>query len=320
VAFKSKTFLERHRMYSDIHAYNERKKFGPKVDEGEDQAEEEEKKKKPIELVTTLPLPSNNDPEGKQVEGTHYKLLYQGSKLFWKNQKTYEIHIYHHILPHTLEVISFDVGTFAEMPRVYLDYTSTASNVEAPVDAALAERVTELSVDRFAKIDKEGLREDLLRNAITHFVLQRLKQNEISIEARESIVKGITFAHWDADKVNPIRTKVSSTLRPVKVIRRRASSADEIDSQISNINSDIWAAQAYNKKAEKIANMVYDTVQDMQRKKWWHDESISPIQLKWIKATKRIINAQIKDKVMVMLKEKGVAFTEKRRKSFSGDV
>lgn len=314
MAFKSKAFLDRHRKYSEIHAYNDKKKNGPT--EGEVAGEKE--KVKQIELKNTLPLPENNDPEGKQVEGTHYKLLYHGSKLFWKNQKTYELHIYHHILPHTLEVIAFDVGTFQEMPRIYLDYTSTASNVESPVDAALAERVAELSVDRFATIDKIGIREVLLRNAITHFVLQRLKQNEVTMDFGEMITKGITINHWEADKVDPCRSKIPPTLVPVRVVRRRASSADEIDSQIDNIKSDIGAAMKYNKKAEKIANLVNDTAFYLQKKKWWQDKEISKIQLKWIKAIKRVINSTNKEKVMAMLKEKGVSFTEKRRPSLTG--
>jgi hypothetical protein len=69
-------------------------------------------------------------------------------------------------------VAAFDSVSHKELPRIYLDFSEVSENVETEVDEALEEKVLELSSDRFATIDRVTLRQDLLRNAITYFIMQ----------------------------------------------------------------------------------------------------------------------------------------------------
>ena len=41
--------------------------------------------------------------------------------------------MYHHILPHTIEVIAFDSEKHKEINRLYLDFTILADNVDERV-------------------------------------------------------------------------------------------------------------------------------------------------------------------------------------------
>jgi hypothetical protein len=113
MAFKSPAFLERHVKYSDIHTRN------LKI-----QAEAAQSRE-----LNDFALPSFGSTPStkftpKQIEGQHYKCLYTGSKLFWRTQETVDLNFYHHILAHTVEVISYDLVKSKEFPRQYFDYTA----------------------------------------------------------------------------------------------------------------------------------------------------------------------------------------------------
>ena len=101
MAFKSFPILDRHIKYSDIHSANVKK----------------------LEIAqnsNTAAVDSNtniDEKRGKMVEGRDYKLLYYGSKFFWKCQETVDIYIYHHILTNCLEIIVFDLQRNKELPR-----------------------------------------------------------------------------------------------------------------------------------------------------------------------------------------------------------
>lgn len=293
MAFKTPTLLDKHLKYSDIHAYNVKKK---------------DKQDKVVTHDPTLPIPANNDQTGKQVEGSHYKLLYHGSKMFWKNQMSYEIHMYHHILPHTIEVIGFDGAGYKEQPRLYLDYVDTVKNFKEEMDKALNEKVMELSNDRFATIDKDAVQDELERNSLTNFVLSRLKQKEVEIAPGHMNYVGLGFKSWESDACKPLRAKIPVTVVPVWIPRRRTSTTDEINDQIHAINQDIKIAKDNINRAEKIANIVDDTAKFLSTKKWWKDVEFSKLKLKWIRAIKMVIRIQNKSRIIARLKQLGVEF------------
>jgi hypothetical protein len=122
MAFKSAAFLERHLKYSDLHA-----KYVAKRD-GNDKKPEE----KAVPPVPKVPSKDESQPLAAdtstklaepQVEGKHFKLLYSGSKLFWRTQKSIDVDIYLHVLTNVLEVITFDSAKHRETARIYLDYS-----------------------------------------------------------------------------------------------------------------------------------------------------------------------------------------------------
>jgi hypothetical protein len=51
------------------------------------------------------------------IPGVHFKLLYSGTKFFWRSKHTLDIHIYLHCITNVVEVIPFDVDRFKEMNR-----------------------------------------------------------------------------------------------------------------------------------------------------------------------------------------------------------
>lgn len=169
MAFKSETFLERHIKFSDLHTNNVKKKKA-----------QEEAAAAPASAAGSLGLsplvPDKLTP--KQVEGEHFKLLYTGSKFFWRTQESVDLHFYHHILPHVIEVICYDNVKSKEVNRIYLDYTRMFDAIlemakinekknkagNAAEGAAPVVTVQELKKD-----------EDAQRTAVTTFILQRLQ-------------------------------------------------------------------------------------------------------------------------------------------------
>ena len=286
MAFKSITFRDRHISYSDIHKSNLKKK---ELKETEQNLVEE----------GTLPIPMNYNEHGKPIEGKHFKLLYQGVKLFWQTQQSYDIHIYHHLLAHTIEVIIFNVINHKEQPRVYLDYTDMVTNIEPTIEEPFAEKIREIATDRFATIDRVAIKEDLIRNAIIYTIIQRLK---ISEENNEFVI----YKPFQSDKKNPVREKMPAVVIPILVRRRRGSKAEEIDAAIEAVSDDLKEASKHLTNAEKIANLVHQGALRLQTKKWYHLQEVSKYQRLWIKAINRVLCANRKKHMIQFLTEKGL--------------
>eukprot|EP01034_Spumella_vulgaris_P027252 gene27252-33944_t len=164
MTFKSMGFLDRHVKYSDIHA----KKLLASQD--------------PQDSMPAIATPS------VQEEGVHYRLLYHGSKFFWKQQKSIDFDIYFHILANVLEVVAFDIERHKELQRIYLDGVSVEQIIELSLQDEVRERKKFLSRDRFAIIPSDNvLREELKRNLLTSTILQRLHPE--NLEAKRQALK-----------------------------------------------------------------------------------------------------------------------------------
>ena len=201
MAFKSETFLERHIKFSDLHAQNVKKK--EKLDEAAKSGAP------PPSLVPDRLAP-------RQVEGEHFKMLYTGSKFFWRTQESIDLHFYLHVLPHTIEIISYDTTKSKELNRVYLDYStlldividSTKANSSMQREMARkkeAEEDTDMNGENspnapnaaaapsFGSGKLSGISgkmtvnlrtdEDAQRTALTTYILQRLQVQAASTSA-----------------------------------------------------------------------------------------------------------------------------------------
>lgn len=58
-----------------------------------------------------------------------YRVLYTGSKFFWRSKHNIDFHIYHHANPSILEIIAYDSATQTELPRLYLDETLVSLSI-----------------------------------------------------------------------------------------------------------------------------------------------------------------------------------------------
>lgn len=214
MAFKSIPFLERHVKYSDIHIKNVAATSGTPVDMA-------------IEGNEATPPPSGFDSKAsmkqpKQVEGEHYKLIYSGSKFFWRTQETVDFDIYYHIHPNVVEVVSYEIIKSREMSRMYLNYTAM--------------------MDIIAAAGVQMPDEDTQRSAITTFLLQRLQ-----LKTPKEVNNVIIYVPLSGDSTalkSPLLEKPPLMLIPVPVVRRRRTNAEEIDATISSLKNDRQALAA----------------------------------------------------------------------------
>lgn len=253
MAFKSDAFLDRHVKFSDLHIQNV-------------------KRKEAGEGVAGHPAPGDGAAvahellKPKQVEGEHFKMLYTGSKLFWRTQDNIDFHFFHHILPHCIEIIPYDATKDKELNRIYLDY------------AALADLVNKHYGD-FKEKDEDGQ-----RLTITTFILQRIQLFHIIPGEITTVFAKLA---GDENERTPVLERPPVVLVPVVVTRRRRTNAEEIESTISNLNHDRAELVAATHKAERVANLVYVSAQLIAAKKWY--AAFNAQRRRWIRAIRRVI-------------------------------
>jgi hypothetical protein len=305
MAFKSESFLERHVKFSDLHITNAKKKKAVEDQRAaglslgltsiaESSTTIEPQPPAPYDPVMA---PSLTSPSGKgiaavskQVEGQHFKMLYTGSKFFWRTQESIDLHFYHHILPHCIEVVCYDNLKSKEISRLYLDYTCLLDIIIA----ASSPLLTDANKDD----------EEAQRTAITTYILQRLQlQSAISNVAGDTVSTAIlapamtssimAFVKLTGDNYtrSPLLEKPPIVLIPVTITRRRRTNAEEIDATISNLTNDRAALVAATGQAEKIASLVYSSASSIASKKWW--AKFNPVRRRWIWAIRRVIRQKL---------------------------
>lgn len=317
MAFKSAQFLERHVKYSDLHLKNVKKA------EAASQPTEGGGPANPI-------TPADNDmlfevsPSGKvmpkQVEGKHYRLIYSGSKLFWRTQETVDLNIFHHILPSTIEVVSYDTMKAKEMNRLYLDYTSLCdqSGVTAAAQASAGARAAAARAQAAREMEATSAVGTTARAAhqaatmaaeaasalaqdpanvvdetamIARYIIQRLQLGNLM--GPNSNLKKMEFVKLSSDTYtkSPVMDKVPVVLIPIAVARRRRTNAEEIEATISSLNMDRAALAEATSHAHKVASVVYSSATSIASKKWWAD--FNPVRRKWIWAIRRVIRQKL---------------------------
>lgn len=215
---------------------------------------------------------------GKQVEGIHFKMLYTGSKFFWRTQDNIDLHFFHHILSHSIEIVSFDVVKSKELPRIYVDYVTLWDNARHHYHKS--------SADQRPLVDEEQK-----RTVLTTYLLQRLQLATPSPHT-DQIGNRMTFVKLAGDEniASPVLDKMPPLI-PVVVTRRRRTNAEEIDATISSLANDRLALIEATDNAEKIANLVYSSATQIASKKWWAD--FNKWRKLWIWAIRRVIRQKL---------------------------
>jgi hypothetical protein len=276
MAFKSDAFLDRHVKFSDLHIKNVLKKEQkdslnplPSVAAGPEAA---------TVVVAALP-----DVVAKQTEGEDFKMIYQGSKLFWRTQDNIDFHFYLHVLPHTIEVIPFDSQKNRELSRIYLDYTTLFDNLSK-------------SSEDFVDGDDEAK-----RTMLTTHILQHLQLHSVTGESTVSYVK----LSGDENIKSPILTKPSTLLVPVVVTRRRRTNAEEIETTMRGLVVDRKALVEATDTAGKVAILVHSCVKlfnENTQIKWY--AHLNPVRQRWIKAIRLVIRRILVAKTKKVLAER----------------
>jgi hypothetical protein len=270
MAFKSEGFLERHIKFSDLHKTNESKKLSAGI-------------------LASASVPALTSVDiGKfatQVEGQHYKLLYGGSKFFWRTKENIDLHFYHHILPHAIEVIGYDVAVAKELNRIYLNYDRILSMAKKLIPA-----------------DSDEADEETIRTSVTTFILQRIQLQAspgVGVTSNNTLI--FAKLSGDANETSAIIEK-PIVLIPIPITRRRRTNTEEIEATMHSLSNDRIALAEATKRAERIAGLVYSSASAIAGKKWWAD--FNPVRRKWIWAIRRVIRQKLVAETKQMLQQR----------------
>ena len=282
MAFKTEAFLERHIKYSDMHA--------KAIAKGESSATE------------ALVEPKLQ----KQEEGVHYKLVYSGSKLFWRTQETIDIDIYHHLVVNVVEVIMFEPIKGKELKRVYLDCGVISLIVDRVVESEVQDKLQLMQnahkANKFGKdLSKESSIPDMTsfveetrRQTFTSFVLSRLHMS-----SGETVYVPTS---GDDSALRYIIPDTPSGLVPVVVNRRRRTNSDEINRTLLGLDSDRAALAIAIGHAEKVASTVHASVDVFARVNDVYKGLNAP-RRRWLFAIRKVIRIAYVQKVRARIAE-----------------
>jgi hypothetical protein len=344
MAFKSLAFLDRHIKFSSLHQENVKR-----LSDGDT-------------TVHSSPIPKSGISEEdmvavtKQEEGIHYRLLYSGSKFYWRCQQTIDVDIYHHFLPHVIEIIPYHSGKQKELPRIYLDYELVLHQVSDSVNEEVNNRKQLLLSDRFTtagEIDDQKIKQEVTLIKIVTFILSRItfdpkittiqkslssidkslstssKENKPSMENKEGesetrtasqrltqlneaiangsgsvITKdedhcGFIALSGDNHKLFPVLNIPPVILVPMNVNRRRRTTAEEFDTEVTTITKDqsfindsLNRANEFTKvnaRAEKIAQFVYTAAKLIKEKQYGFRKETNKYRRLWLWVIHRIL-------------------------------
>ena len=301
MAFKSVSLLERHIKYSDIHL----KAIVAQTAEAAKTTEQAV-----VEAPKTLP---------RQVEGQDYKLLYFGSKFFWRSQDNIDLSFFHHIACSVIEVVPFDVYKNAELERLYFDLYIIHENIDADVETKLSELKEQFKHDnkhdkfQSATFNDVHERAQLTRVAMTTYILTRLQLHTIVNEGSKSTAQ-LRFQEstQSFSEKTPVLLpeQLPKILIPVSVTHRRNTSTEEVKQKLTELADDQAALKSAINKAEIIASMVHRFASLYSSRKELQMYSIP--RRRWILAIRKVvqINAVIRVRAMLRIREEARAKNE----------
>jgi hypothetical protein len=283
MAFKSNSFLDRHIKFSDMHAKAVKKA-------ADIEAGKVESIKEKVQVL--------------QEEGKHFKLLYSGSKLFWRTKDSCEVFLYHHLLPNCIEAIIYDGDTGKELPRLYFDYELTLSIIKDEVDAQKEIKVLE-NKDNTQKglekiIPESEIRDTVQRTILTTNIISKFQQTDVL--NTESTVRTVSFVLSDNLAVNPSLVKPPIMLVPVVIARRRRSSSEEINNTLKGLESDRAALVAATGNAERITASILNSIASMAVRANIY-KGVSLPRRRWIKSIRQVIAQAHVKKITERLEE-----------------
>lgn len=287
MTFPSQTKLDRHVKYSSMHATALKKQ----------------------EIANAEP--TEEQPEAKrveQVEGHDYKLLYSGTKFFWRTKDNIDIHIYLHNLSNCVEVIPFDVERHKELNRSYLEHFILLSAIEQDAVEKVEERKEKLKqAKKKDKNNKEVLpSDDVLLEEAKRVVLVSHLLDRLQIQAgppKQLVYVTNSFDHVAASS-NAITGEMHvvqkpalleeppSILEPVSLTRRRRSNAEDVREATARVNSTIHSVKSATGKAEKITELLFSSTGELnniaKRMAQIRSMNYSKARLRWIDAINRV--------------------------------
>ena len=136
------------------------------------------------------------------------RIIYQGSKLFWRTRNTIDVTIVKHRNCSVTEVIAYEPSINVEAERIYLN-----SNI-------LRTKLDQVEIDSkfsFAKQNNVPISteftDSVMNHAITDFIIPRLIISEFAREERRFVVN-LEFRSSDGDNVDELVCAKADALLP----------------------------------------------------------------------------------------------------------
>uniref|UniRef100_A0A7S0XDU4 Uncharacterized protein n=1 Tax=Chromulina nebulosa TaxID=96789 RepID=A0A7S0XDU4_9STRA len=235
MSFKSVAFLDRHIKFSEVHQKN---------------IEDAQQSARDTALLQSNALSQTVTSKGTdlvlkklQEEGVDYRLVYSGSKFFWRTQDNIDFHIYHHVNSDVVEVISFDNVKDKELNRLYFQFKIIANLIEEEVNRNIDLKYKELAIEKNAVIpSRDILYPQIQRNCLATYLLSRLQVHEGKITFLTSIGLSSTFSpSSDAQSklVSPLLNLPPNNLVPVSVDRRRKTNSHQYTNVLVELSNDL---------------------------------------------------------------------------------
>lgn len=205
----------------------------------------------------------------KQVEpNSRCYELYSGSKFFWRSKDNIDILLYLHISPKCVEVIAFDQAKGVELPRLYVSEPRLLECIGVDVlEAKVQERekaVEEQEGVPLTRALRNMLVDEERRLLMSSMLLSRLQLSSTT-QSDGELCKTLSFSTSYDGKTIEILSNIPSEVVPVKVVRRRVSSSEEISSTMQSISDMHAEIQDMTAKAEKIVYIINDTVKTLKK-------------------------------------------------------
>jgi hypothetical protein len=285
MAFKTPGLLDRHIKYSDLHARTVAKlQKDPTDTSNTSNALEDTPKEAPKEEKVTR----------KQKEGQDYKLLYFGSKFFWRTQDNIDFSFFHHIIPDVVEIVPFDVYKNREMNRIYLKNEICIKLFEQEMQNS--RRDSTAKADKFGK--GGGDKDAQARKALTSGILARLHLHDLIDSApastddtktpRRQIVYLPGPVDSDIAPISPFIDPMPPALIPVSVTHRRNTSTEEVKAKLYDLQLSQKALSKATTRAEKVVNVITDFAKNMKNDAA-RLQAMSKPRRRWIMAIKRVM-------------------------------
>jgi len=282
MAFKTASALDRHVKYSNLHETTVKK-----IAEAAAEPTVEEKKK---ELSM------------RQEEGKDFRLLYYGSKFFWRTQDNIDLSFYQHIMMHCIEIVPFDVYKNKELARIYLDKFLLDSVLESSVKAIVAKkkekmlddrRTSKFTQDEFVfDDDAEFIAQQRL--SATTYILARLQLHHVGTGDKKPGSKMVFHTLNDDIKmapemssIDPLLKEVPDLLIPVSMTHRRNTSSQEVSEKMNELHAEQKSLKSSIGKAEKIAGHMQIFVQIAKDAK--RMQALTPGLRRFIMAVRKVI-------------------------------
>lgn len=126
------------------------------------------------------------------------RVLYEGSKCFWRTRNTLDVTIVEHEDFAVVEVLAYDPGLDAEAPRLYLDDI----NLRSKVDATFIDRFVRLEKEKAMRKkitpDSRAYHQKAVDQARVDYILDRLFVKSLQADERKIVVE-LQFSFSDRD-------------------------------------------------------------------------------------------------------------------------